>query len=314
MTIERLGLHLGEHDRALAELMQTRNLPKKLDELAARVEEIAGGAPAGVPSRRRARGARSAASGASEPSTGEVKALMRRVEDAEVASQADREKLMNRLERMASSIDWRLQRLEATETTQEQPGRGGPGPTVVLHAPGRIRTFDLALRRRALYPLSYGRSGGQCTRAYSSPDASTDVRPPPPGPRGADAPARRSLQRVRERVVLPFTLIYLHNVRGISLAVAGLVIATNAGVALVAGPLSGPLVDGSAAASCSRPRSCSLQSGSASTPSCTRPGRRSLAATVTGIGNGFFWPAQSTLLVGLTPPDLRHITFGMQRV
>ncbi len=26
-------------------------------------------------------------------------------------------------------------------------------------APGRIRTFDLALRRRALYPLSYGRSG-----------------------------------------------------------------------------------------------------------------------------------------------------------
>ena len=41
---------------------------------------------------------------------------MRRVEDAEIASQADREKLMNRLERMASSIDWRLQRLEAAET------------------------------------------------------------------------------------------------------------------------------------------------------------------------------------------------------
>ena len=32
-------------------------------------------------------------------------------------------------------------------------------------APGRIRTSDLALRRRALYPLSYGRSGAaQCTR------------------------------------------------------------------------------------------------------------------------------------------------------
>jgi integrase len=27
------------------------------------------------------------------------------------------------------------------------------------YAPGRIRTCDLALRRRALYPLSYGRSG-----------------------------------------------------------------------------------------------------------------------------------------------------------
>src|SRR2546423_15050780 len=28
------------------------------------------------------------------------------------------------------------------------------------HAPGRIRTCDLALRRRALYPLSYGRGEG----------------------------------------------------------------------------------------------------------------------------------------------------------
>ena len=85
MTIERLGLHLGEHDRALAELMRTRNLPKKLEELAARVEEIAGGVPAGAARRGTGRcGARSAA-WAREPSTGEVKALMRRVEDAEIA-------------------------------------------------------------------------------------------------------------------------------------------------------------------------------------------------------------------------------------
>jgi len=114
MTIERLGLHLGEHDRALAELMRSRNLPQKLDELAARIDEIAVGAPpagaAPVPGTRREIGS----FGAGE-SVGEVKALMRRVEDAEVASQADREKLMNRLERMASSIDWRLQRLESTE-------------------------------------------------------------------------------------------------------------------------------------------------------------------------------------------------------
>ena len=118
MTIERLGLHLGEHDRALAELMQTRNLPMKLEELAARVEEIAAGASAGG---QRASGVlrELGSMGAAEASTGEVKALMRRVEDAEAASQADREKLMNRLERMATSIDWRLQRLEATETTQE---------------------------------------------------------------------------------------------------------------------------------------------------------------------------------------------------
>ena len=32
---------------------------------------------------------------------------------------------------------------------------GEPSPT--RNAPGRNRTCDLALRRRALYPLSYGR-------------------------------------------------------------------------------------------------------------------------------------------------------------
>ena len=115
MTIERLGLHLGEHDRALAELMQTRSIPKTLQELAARVEEIAGGAPAGG---QPAPGTRREIGSVSEPSTGDVRALMRRVEDAEVASQADREKMMSRLERMAASIDWRLQRLEATETQE----------------------------------------------------------------------------------------------------------------------------------------------------------------------------------------------------
>ena len=39
--------------------------------------------------------------------------------------------------------------------------------------------------------------------------------------------------------VLPFLIIYLHNVRGISLAVAGLVAAANGAAALVSGPLAG---------------------------------------------------------------------------
>ena len=39
-----------------------------------------------------------------------------------------------------------------------------------------------------------------------------------------------------------------------------------------------------------------------------------LASAVTGIGNGFFWPAQSTLLAGLTTRAQRSATFAMQRV
>src|ERR671919_1443921 len=44
-------------------------------------------------------------------------------------------------------------------------------------------------------------------------------------------------------VVLPFLLIYLHNVRGISLSVAGLIVATNAVAGLASGALGGALVD-----------------------------------------------------------------------
>jgi hypothetical protein len=68
-------------------------------------------------------------------------------------------------------------------------------------------------------------------------------------------------------IVLPFTLIYLHNVRGISLSVAGLVIGTNAAVALVAGPVSGPSSTASAAAACSGSRSfCSRSASRSSSP------------------------------------------------
>ena len=179
MTLERLGLHLGEHDRALAELMRSRNLPKRLDELAARVDELAGGGagsclPPARPRGRRGQGPRLRPQPRALPGelAHEMKALLRRVEDAEIANAEDREKLMVRLERMASSIDWRLQRLEAPEPTtriRAAVRRAGARRPPHVHAPGRIRTFDLALRRRALYPLSYGRSSGQCTDVAPRP-------------------------------------------------------------------------------------------------------------------------------------------------
>ncbi len=115
-------------------------------------------------------------------------------------------------------------------------------------------------------------------------------------------------------IVLPFTLIYLHNVRGMSLTVAGLVIATNAFVALVSGPVSGPLVDRLGGRRVLAVALVLLALGFGAYPFVHHPWQAFVVATVTGVGNGFFWPAQSTLLVGLTPQDLRHITFAMQRV
>jgi len=115
-------------------------------------------------------------------------------------------------------------------------------------------------------------------------------------------------------IVLPFTLIYLHNVRGISLAVAGLVLATNATVALVSTPVGGHLVDRLGGRKVLATALVLLAVGFGAYPFVHEPWQAFAAATVTGVGNGFFWPAQSTLLVGLTPQELRHITFGMQRV
>src|SRR5215472_15985765 len=43
--------------------------------------------------------------------------------------------------------------------------------------------------------------------------------------------------------VLPFEVIYLHDARGFSLGVAGLMVGTITGVAFVAAPLVGPLID-----------------------------------------------------------------------
>ena len=105
LAIERVGLHLGEHDRALGELMRSRGVGRQLDELTARIDQLATVGGDGVASQ---------AAGPPAPgSAADMRALMSRVEDAEASSREDREKLMTRLDRMASSIDWRLLRLES---------------------------------------------------------------------------------------------------------------------------------------------------------------------------------------------------------
>ena len=115
MTLERLSMHLAEHDRTLSEMRSARGVTQRLDELAAQVDSLAAGvaaSPDGAAPHRREPGF----SRDLEPN--EMRQLIRRIEDCEEAAHEGREKLMNRLERMASSIDWRLQRLEADEPTE----------------------------------------------------------------------------------------------------------------------------------------------------------------------------------------------------
>lgn len=122
------------------------------------------------------------------------------------------------------------------------------------------------------------------------------------------------LNSVGNGIVLPFTLIYLHNVRGIALGLAGLILATNAFVGLVAGPLSGVLVDRLGGRAMLAAALVCLAVGYSAFALVREPWQGFVAATIAGAGNGVFWPAQSTLLAGLTPAERRPAAWGMQRV
>jgi MFS family permease len=115
-------------------------------------------------------------------------------------------------------------------------------------------------------------------------------------------------------VVLPFMLIYLHNVRGISLGTAGLILATNAFVSIGAGPVGGVLVDRLGGRRVLAAALVFLAVGFAGYILVDSAWKGFAVASITGIGNGLFWPAQSTLITILSPRDRRHAAFAMQRV
>jgi MFS family permease len=115
-------------------------------------------------------------------------------------------------------------------------------------------------------------------------------------------------------VVMPFLFIYLHNVRGIGLAVAGLILATHALVSIVAGPIFGSQIDRFGAKAMLGLSLAILTVGYAAYAFVHVPWQGFVVAAVSGVGVGGFWPAQSTLIAGLTPTAQRPAAFAMQRV
>jgi MFS family permease len=115
-------------------------------------------------------------------------------------------------------------------------------------------------------------------------------------------------------VTFPFLVIYLHNVRGFSLALAGVVVAAGNAIGLVAGPVAGPVVDRIGGRLTLAAALVLMAIGFGSYPLVTEPWHAFAASLVAGVGTGIFWPSQSTLLAGLTPPARRHSAFALQRV
>jgi MFS family permease len=115
-------------------------------------------------------------------------------------------------------------------------------------------------------------------------------------------------------VVLPFKDIFLHNVRGMGLGVSGLILGANAAVSLIAGPVTGSLVDRFGGKRMLAMALAFLAVGYAGYALVHHPWQGFLVAVITGIGNGAFWPAQSTLIFALAPAEKRTATAAMQRV
>lgn len=115
-------------------------------------------------------------------------------------------------------------------------------------------------------------------------------------------------------LAFPFLVIYLHNVRGFSLGMAGLVLATTGAVSLLAGPAVGIAVDRFGGRATLAGALVLLAVGFGSYPLIHEPWHAFLASAVAGVGNAGFWPSQSALLAGLTPPSRRHAAFALQRV
>lgn len=112
----------------------------------------------------------------------------------------------------------------------------------------------------------------------------------------------------------PFLFIYLHNVRDIDLATAGLIVGTNSAVGLVAGPVVGSFIDRVGGRTTLTFSLWMLALGFGAYAFVDAPWQGFLASACAGIGNGGFWPSQSSLIARLTPGDQRHQAFAMQRV
>ncbi len=115
-------------------------------------------------------------------------------------------------------------------------------------------------------------------------------------------------------VIGPFLIIYLHNVRGISLGIAGLVVAASSAAALVSAFVGGALSDRVGPRRVLSGALITMAIGFALFPLIRDPWEAVAVNVIVGFGSGSFWPSQSTLLSSLTPPARRHSAFAQQRM
>jgi MFS family permease len=114
--------------------------------------------------------------------------------------------------------------------------------------------------------------------------------------------------------VMPFEVVYLHDGRGFGLGVAGLVVGIVTGLAVVAAPLAGSVIDRIGARATAAGAGVALAVGYAGLGFAHTPAQAFAAAVAAGAGNGALLPSQAALLASLVSPDLRHRVTAVSRV
>ena len=118
------------------------------------------------------------------------------------------------------------------------------------------------------------------------------------------------LSAIGSGLVLPYLFIYLHNVRGISSSITGVIVGYSAFAALLLSPFVGSLIDHWG------PRPVLLSSlvvngvGYASLSLVHNVVEALLSMSIIAVGGSAFWPSQSAITAELTFPELRPRAFG----
>src|SRR5690242_2525407 len=115
-------------------------------------------------------------------------------------------------------------------------------------------------------------------------------------------------------LVLPFEIIYLHQVRGFSTSTAGLVLAATIGASAIATPPTGALLDRYSAKALVVAGSLASALGYAGFAYVDHPWQGFACSIVGGAGLGAAGTANRTLVVRLITPEQRAAAFALNRV
>jgi len=115
-------------------------------------------------------------------------------------------------------------------------------------------------------------------------------------------------------LILPFEIIYLHQIRGFSTSTAGLVLAATMGTAAIATPPTGALLDRYSAKAIVVAGSLASAFGYASFAYVDRPWQAFACSIASGAGLGAAGTANRVLIITLVKPEQRAASVALARV